>query len=60
MKIGDVVCLKSGGPKMTVTGYDALDAVPMVHLAWFASYPGDPQTATLPEATLIPIVETAT
>ena len=59
VKIGDVVCLKSGGPEMTVTGYESLRDVPMVHLAWFNSYPGDPQTATLPKDAVMLVVETA-
>ncbi len=37
LKIGDVVMLKSGGPKMTVTGVDkeASTREPLVNCMWF-------------------------
>lgn len=40
--IGDVVSLKSGGPRMTVEGISEEDGVVTVHCSWFALLSRDP------------------
>ena len=35
LKVGDVVQLKSGGPKMTVTVVDNTLGTPIIYCAWF-------------------------
>jgi uncharacterized protein YodC (DUF2158 family) len=47
-KAGDVVRLKSGGPKMTVTGMDA----EKVWVSWFDDVKGEPKHAVFPKATV--------
>lgn len=48
-KVGDVVTLRSGGPKMTV-----LDTHPTCYCAWFADGDGEFYSNNFPTATLIP------
>jgi uncharacterized protein YodC (DUF2158 family) len=45
---GDVVKLKSGGPKMTVTNKDN----EKVWVTWFADAIGDPKHSTFPKASV--------
>ena len=40
-KTGDVVQLKSGGPKMTVTGYSSTGGRAEVYCTWFAGAKSD-------------------
>jgi uncharacterized protein YodC (DUF2158 family) len=35
LKLGDVVMLKSGGPRMTITRIDEKDGSPMICCEWF-------------------------
>jgi len=51
-KLGDVVRLKSGGPKMTVTGNTTKD----IWCAWFTEK-GEPVRVAFPEEALQPVKE---
>ena len=51
-KIGDIVQLKSGGPKMTVTDF-AVFGRDLVHTSWFAG--SKEATGTFPVDALIPV-----
>jgi uncharacterized protein YodC (DUF2158 family) len=35
VKVGDVVHLRSGGPNMTVNGYQLVGSATMINCAWF-------------------------
>jgi len=58
-KIGDIVQLKSGGPKMTVTGFpDAMIASlggekNVVHTSWFAG--SKKESGAFPVDALVPV-----
>lgn len=53
-KIGDIVQLKSGGPKMTVTHHTALDPE-VVHAMWFAG--SKREAGAFPIKALVPIAD---
>jgi uncharacterized protein YodC (DUF2158 family) len=45
-KVGDIVTLKSGGPKMTIKKTEPLnsnDAETVIHCVWFVNIQGDEQ-----------------
>jgi len=65
MKVGDVVCLKSGGPQMTLVGLAPVDGTPSVSwwlCRWFEVLGGFHQTrqAQFPEAALKVVQESST